>query len=277
MLFQLSSVIVQHKNGKVFDLDALGYHVKTFAPWGSDWTQSTTSINKYLLLDTSRKVQAKTATLELNTMAHDVMGLQLRFLDLTKVFNGEYDFWIYFADIPHIRWEATVNGAPTFNLIGNSGFGSASIPLYFPKGFAETTHSTGELPANVPANQYPLGLFGLGTHFPNDGENPAYSAMSPSSMRIFNPGSIALRAKGLHGKIIAEDGSNFHIKNLTNGTSFTYKKGFGTLKLDGYICMVDDNFDFVNTDHGHIDIERGWNDFSISGASKVTFDLHFYY
>ena len=113
----MSSVIVEHKNGKKFDLDALGYHVKTFEPWGSDWTQSSTSINKYLLLDTSRKVQAKTATLELNTMASDVTGLQLKFMDLTRVFNGEYNFYIYFAEIPHIRWEATVSGSPTFTMV----------------------------------------------------------------------------------------------------------------------------------------------------------------
>ena len=275
--FLLSSVIVEHKNGKKFDLDALGYHVKTFEPWGSDWTQSSTSINKYLLLDTSRKVQAKTATLELNTMASDVTGLQLKFMDLTRVFNGEYNFYIYFAEIPHIRWEATVNGAPTFTMSGNSGFGSASIPLYFPKGFAETTHSTGEIGSNIPANQYPLGFFGIGTHFEHNGENPIYSIANADTIKIFNPGNIALRAKGLHGKIYAEDGSNFIIKNNTNHTKFTYNRSFGRLELDGYICTVDGNFDYKNTDHGHIDIERGWNSFNVYGASRVSFDLRFYY
>lgn len=285
VLYQLTSVIIKHKNGKVFDLDKLGYHVKTFEPWGIDWNQSTTAINRYLQIQTSSKIQPKSMTLELNTMASDMTGLQLRFLDLTKIFNGEYSFWIYFADIPYIRWEVTVNNAPTFTAIGNAGFGSASIPLYCPKGVAETTHSTAEItPTGTLATQYSVGLFGLGTHFEHGGKRvPYYSGTNAYQIPIFNPGSIALRAKGLHGKILisAQKGicSHVTITNNTNGTSFSYKKTFSQLTLDGYHCNVDGKLDFTNTDHGYIDIERLWNDFTIDCDSTFTvkFDLNFYY
>lgn len=273
----MSSVIIKHKNGKTFDLDALGYRVQMVSPFGSNWTQSVTQLNRYINIASQPKVQPKTFTITIAMNCSDITGLQLKYEALSMIFNGEYYFWLYLSDIPHLRWEVTVSGEPQYTPLGTTGYGTATITLYCAKGFAETTHSTGELLINEPANGYEPGLWGIGTHFENGGVNPIYSAFDQSSMQILNPGTIALRAKGLHGKIIAEEGSNFTITNNTNNTSFTYKKGFMKLELDGYLCMVDGHFDYVNTDHGHIDIERGWNDFSVSGATKVTFDLHFYY
>ena len=273
----MSSVIIQHINGKKFDLDALGYRVQMVSPFGSNWTQAVTQLNRYVNVVSQPKAQPKTFTITLAMNCQDITGLQLKYEALSMIFNGEYYFWMYLADIPHIRWEVTVSGEPQYTPVGTTGYGTASITLYCAKGFAETTHSTAEIPVGEGANSYSLGLFGIGTHFPNGGENPVYSANNPSSMSIFNPGTIALRAKGLHGKIIAYYGSSFTITNESNHTSFTYKKPYGTLILDGYMPINGNQLDYVNSDHGHIDIERGWNQFYISGASKVVFDLHFYY
>ena len=44
----MSSVIIQHINGKKFDLDALGYRVQMVSPFGSNWTQAVTQLNRYV-------------------------------------------------------------------------------------------------------------------------------------------------------------------------------------------------------------------------------------
>lgn len=273
----MSSVIIEHFNHKKFDLDALGYRVQMVSPFGSNWTQSVTQLNRYINIVQQPKVQPKTFQLTIAINCSDITGLQLKYEALSMIFNGEYYFWLYLSKIPHLRWEVTVSGEPQYTPVGTTGYGTATITLYCAKGFAETTHSTGEIPTGQGANSYDLGLFGIGTHFELDGSNPTYSALNPSQLDIYNAGTIALRAKGLHGKIIAENGSHLKITNMINDTSFEYKKSYKKLILDGYMCMVDKKFDFANTNFGHIDIERGWNAFEISGAGKITFDLHFYY
>lgn len=273
----MSSVIVQHKNGKKFDLDKLGYRVQMISPFGSNWTQSVLQLNRYTNIVQQPKAQPKTFTITLAMNCTDITGLQLKYEALSMIFNGEYYFYIYLANIPHIRWEVSVSGEPQYTPVGTTGYGTASITLYCAKGFAETTHSTGELGYEIPANQYPLGLFGIGTHFENGGENPVYAVENDTSINIFNPGTIALRAKGLHGIIKCQDGSNLIIENNTNKTRFEYNGSFGVLELDGYMCMVDGKLDYKNTNHGHIDIERGWNSFNVYGATFVSFDLRFYY
>ena len=49
--------------------------------------------------------------------------------------------------------------------------------------------------------------------FENGGENPVYAVENDASINIFNPGTIALRAKGLHGIIKCQDGANLIIEN----------------------------------------------------------------
>lgn len=273
----VSSVIIQHFNGKKFDLDKLGYRVQMVSPFGSNWTQAVTQLNRYVNIVQQPKAQPKTFTLTLAMNCQDITGLQLKYEALSMIFNGEYYFWLYLADIPHIRWEVTVSGEPQYTPQGTTGYGTASITLYCAKGFAETTHSTADIPTDQGANSYDLGLFGIGTHFPHSGINPVYSSSSPHVMQIYNAGTIALRAKGLHGKIICYNGDGLSIDNNANGTSFHYRKPYSKLVLDGYSCFADGQFDFVNSDKGHIDLERGWNQIITSGPSKVTFDLHFYY
>lgn len=277
----MSSVIVEHKNGKVFDLDKLGYRVKTFEPWGINWTNTTVALNKYVILNTDTKLQPKSMNLELNVMAHDMTGLQIRFLDLTRVFSGDYDYWIYFAEIPYIRWEVKLDGEIDFKTVGNAGFGQVTVPLKCLKGVGETTHSTADIPEGDGATDYGVGIYGIGTHFQHSGDVPMYIYSGTRSFKIYNPGNIPLRGDGLHGKVIVEaSGANsITITNKTNDSKFSYKKSFSKLVLDGYLPYVDGKVDFTNSNHGCINLDRYWNKISVScsGDFTILFDLHFYY
>lgn len=277
----MSSVIVKHMNGKTFDLDKLGYRVKTFEPWGINWTNTTVALNKYMVLNTDSKIQPKSMNLELNVMAHDMTGLQLRFLDLTKVFSGDFDFWIYFAEIPYIRWQVKVDGEIDFKAVGNAGFGNVTVPLKCMKGVAESTRSTGETFTDDFATDYMYGLFGIGTHFELGGDPPQYNFRNAIEFKIYNAGSIPQKADGLHGKIVVEtDGADgITIRNNTNKCEFSYSKPFKKLVLDGYLPYVDGKIDFANSNHGCIDLDRYWNKIAISCHANFTvmFDMHFYY
>ena len=272
----MSSVIVQHQNGRVFDLDKLGYHVQSdFAPFGTNWTHTTTWIGKYKNYESNAQLGDKTININFVFVCHDMTEYQLKCLDLTKCLSGAFYYWIYLADVPNIRWWVTCEGQPTFTPVGNSGYGTASFTLKCPKGLGESTHHTGELHSQ-PANLYDNGFFGLGNHFPHDGEAPRYQ-FSEGSFRVFNPGSINLTCAGLHGKIIFSGGGPVTMTNSTTQQTFSYKQSFGTLILDGYLPFADGKLDYKNSNHSGIDLKRGWNEISVSGCSSVEFDETFYY
>ncbi len=86
----VSSVIIQHFNGKKFDLDELGYRVQMISPFGSNWTQAVTQLNRYVNIVQQPKVQPKTFTLTLAMNCQDITGLQLKYEALSMIFNGEY-------------------------------------------------------------------------------------------------------------------------------------------------------------------------------------------
>lgn len=281
-----SAVYVEHKDKTKFALDDLGYHVNyDFSPWSSDWSPSVQSLGKYVSINTDSKVQPKSFTITFNIRARNNTEFELTVLDLTRIFNGDELFYVYFGNIPYIRWECTVSGAFSITHEGNAGFGTVQITLYCPKGFAESSASTGDInylstTGSETVTNFSVEAFGLGMHWENGGDPPQYTFNGEKSFKVYNPGNIPLRWDGLYGRIIinSSSGKGITVTNKTNKKVFKYNKGFKRLVLKGIFPYADGQFAYQNSNHGSIDLERGWNEISVTGDyDNMIFDERFYY
>ncbi|MBC1406107.1 phage tail family protein, partial [Listeria welshimeri] len=147
------------------------------------------------------------------------------------------------------------------------------------KGFSESLYTS-----TVPF-EYSEEAWGIGLNLP-EGDNLQYvfsdeaifNIYNPSDMRInprFHPLSIALTCDSVTGQ-------NVRIYNRTNGTLFELKKTIkkaDVLLLDGVYPYLNDARCGIDTNHGLITLERGWNRVQIINATNTTiaFDFPFYY
>lgn len=105
-----------------------------------------------------------------------------------------------------------------------------------------------------------------------------FNVYNPSDMRInprFHPLSIALTCDSVTGQ-------NVRIYNRTNGTLFELRKPIkkaDVLLLDGVYPYLNDERCGIDTNHGLITLETGWNRVQIINATNTTiaFDFPFYY
>lgn len=147
------------------------------------------------------------------------------------------------------------------------------------KGFSESLATS-----TVPL-EYNEEVWGIGLNLP-DGEDlqyvfsdePIFNLYNPSDMRInprFHPLSIALTCD-------SKPGQNVRIYNRTNGTLFELQKQVkksDILLIDGVYPYLNDKRCGIDTNHGLITLERGWNRVQVVNAENITvaFDFPFYY
>ncbi|MHC5319537.1 phage tail domain-containing protein [Listeria kieliensis] len=147
------------------------------------------------------------------------------------------------------------------------------------KGVSESLYTS------TTAFTYEEEAWGVGLNIP-EGEDIQYvfegeaifNVYNPSDMRInprFHPLSIALTCDSVTGQ-------NVRIYNRTNGTLFELKKPIkkaDVLLLDGVYPYLNDARCGIDTNHGLITLERGWNRVQIINATNTTiaFDFPFYY
>lgn len=132
---------------------------------------------------------------------------------------------------------------------------------------------------------YDEAAWGVGLNLP-EGEDlqyvfsnePIFNVYNPSDMRLnprFHPLSIALTCDSVQGE-------NIRIYNRTNGTLFELKKQIkkkDVLLIDGVYPYLNDVRCGIDTNHGLITLERGWNRVQIINATNTTiaFDTPFFY
>lgn len=274
--YQLSSIFVERKDGTIYDLDSLGFKVLAFDPPSTNWVHSYQQQGRYgtTLIDT--KADALTIPLSLVITASDVYDLELQRLELKKIFDSSETFYVYTERMPHLRWEVV---ADSFQFPQTSNFwrATASINLVCPSGFAESRATTLDILS------YDADKWGLGMNIPH-GINLRYTFKNERSFRVYNASNIDLLADDKPVQIIFKGNvaNKLTITNKTTGQAFEFSRSLdtgNTLILDGLIPIEDDMQMYYASNHGYIDLKKGWNEFEISGATDftVSFNTRFYY
>lgn len=153
-----------------------------------------------------------------------------------------------------------------------------TIPLDNPSGMAYSLVNSDEFSDSSEIDNWSYGMniptdIPLIYHFTNN----SFSVYNPSDKRInpyLNGDKLTISIKF--------NGSHFNLKNHTNGTNWSYNKasnGNDTILLNGVNSSLNNQPCSKDTNFGHIELDQGWNDFTVDGAVSldVTFSFPFVY
>ena len=149
-----------------------------------------------------------------------------------------------------------------------------AIPFDNPTGFRYSLAPSDQLDSTTDG-------LGFGMNLP-DTDTPY--TFTTSNFNVYNPSDIAIDPYINHHllKITVQGTGSFTLTNTTNGTSIqvTHSLVTGdTFVLDGVRSYLNGNADGLETDFGHIQLEKGNNEIAITGLSNpnITFSFPFIY
>lgn len=154
-----------------------------------------------------------------------------------------------------------------------------TIPLDNPSGLAYSICNSDEF-----NNLEKYGNWSYGMNIPNN-YPLQYHFSNTNNFTVYNPSDIDINPYLQNDKLSIQvkfSGNNITIKNNTNGSNWTYKKsgnGSDVLLINGVNSSLNGTPCSKDTNYGHIQLDKGINDFAISGAnsSDITFSFPFVY
>lgn len=277
MQYRLSSIFVKRLDGTEYDLDKLGFRVITFEPPGVNYAHTYVQQSKVGQVLTDVVIDKMTIPLTLMIQAEDTIDLELKRLDLKRIFNSDEPFYVYTNRIPYLRWKCVVDGVISYPQIENFWQATATINLSCPLGLAETVATTADSDFS-----YESGEWGLGLNIPH-GMKLKY-VFNSSPCRVYNASNVDLKADELPVEITF-NGNVKDALTITNNTTNQVFKLTGsyskqdTIVIDGIVPTVNGTEQYSKANHAYLDFIKGWNDITVDGATDYTikFNTRFYY
>lgn len=277
MQYRLSSIFVKRLDGTEYDLDKLGFRVITFEPPGVNYAHTYVQQSKVGQVLTDVVIDKMTIPLTLMIQAEDTIDLELKRLDLKRIFNSDEPFYVYTNRIPYLRWKCVVDGVISYPQIENFWQATATINLSCPLGLAETVATTADSDFS-----YESGKWGLGLNIPH-GMKLKY-VFNSSPCRVYNASNVDLKADELPVEITF-NGNVKDALTITNNTTNQVFKLTGsyskqdTIVIDGIVPTVNGTEQYSKANHAYLDFIKGWNDITVDGATDYTikFNTRFYY
>ncbi|KRL91846.1 phage tail domain-containing protein [Limosilactobacillus equigenerosi] len=274
----MTEIIIQKNSGKTYNLNELGFKVTKFDIPLNNNNFTYQQIANYSASLQAVQNQQQALILAFNVIAKDKYDYQLQLLKLREIFGTVEPLYVINSDIPYLRWKAYPESV-TPSREGNFWRASnVEVNLDVPDGYAETTESTGS--ANF---KFEDGKWGFGENIPS-GVKPHYHFVNQNKMDVWNLGLIPLRSDERPVLITFKGSVGKELKITNNTTKQSIKitkeiKSGDTLKITGFVPILNDTEIYEASDHGYLDFVPGKNEIVIEGAgsSDITFDTHFYY
>lgn len=271
----MSSIMIKHLDGTIYDLDALGFRVVSYNPPTASVTYTYQQIGNYGTKLTGAQTAQLVIPLTVVITARDMNDYRLQLIELHKIFYTDEYFYVYDSNISYLRYKVRAEQiAPTQN--GNFWQSSnVTINLDCPSGYAESTYTSLEM-----ANDN--SLMGFGINLPTGQKFQAQ--FSTSDFVFSNIGLIPLQAdeRPVTMTFNGSVASALTITNKTTNQSLNISKSLSasdTLTITGFMPAVNGTPIYGDSDHGYIDFVRGDNQIHIDGSTSFTisFDTRFYY
>lgn len=271
-------IIIQRRDGTVYDLESEGIRVITFDPPSPNVQHTYTQTGDFGADLTATQVQQTTIPLTFDVIARDNYDYELQRLKVLRIFSSTEPFYVINMRIPFLRWKVV---ADTFSYPRSSNFWKAksvTVNLVCYEGYAESTATTQD------PFTFAGGTYGIGMGIPFD--TPKYSFTNQTKFKFYNPSIIPLLANERPVTISFRGNApnGITIRNKTTNQSFTYKHALtkaSEFELVGLIPIVDGLQRFGNTysDRSFVDYAQGYNEMEIVGSTDFTisFNTRFYY
>ena len=273
-----SSIIVQRLDGTIYDLGKMGFRVISFDPPSPNWQHTFQQVGKYGADLVNSEVQQTTIPIVLDGIATDNWDLELQRLSLRNIFTSDEPFYVISMRTPYLRYKVVADTFSINQLNSYHKLKSVTINLLCADGYAESTATT------LTPFTYEAESWGIGMNLPN-GIDLNY-VFSVPSFKVYNASIIPLTAEERPVSIIFKGvaPNGVKITNNTTGQSINVYKALtanDTLIWKGLVPVLNGSQIYGNglSDHGYLDLAKGWNDIVVSGATNFTisFETRFYY
>lgn len=271
----MSSIMIEHLDSRIFDLDALGFRVVSYNPPTASVTYTYQQIGNYGTTLTGAQTAQLVIPLTVVITARDMNDYRLQLVELHKIFYTDEYFYVYDSNIPYLRYKVRAEQiAPTQN--GNFWqSNNVTINLDCPSGYAETINTSLELSDDP-------NLVGFGLNYIMDRKFTA--RFNSTDFTFTNIGLIPLQADerpvtiSFNGSVA----STLTITNKTTNQSLSINHQLSpsdNLVIVGFMPTVNGTTIYGDSDHSYLDFARGDNQIHIDGATSFTinFDTKFYY
>ena len=271
-------ILIQRRDGTVYDLGAEGILVVSFDPPTPNYQHTYSQIGDFGADLVATQVQQTSIPLVFDVFARDNYDYELQRLKVLKIFSSVEPFYVINSRAPFMRWKVVADGF-SYPRLGNYWKAkSVSVNLVCYEGYAESTATT--------LNPFTFndGSYGIGMTIPF--ETPFYKFINKNKFKFYNASVIPLLANERPVTINFKGNSlnGMTIINHTTEQSFTYKKALTTnddFKLIGLVPVVNGIQRLGNdySSRSFLDFAQGYNDIEIVGASNFTisFETRFYY
>lgn len=271
----MASIMIKHLDGKVFDLDALGFRVVSYNPPTASVTYTYQQIGNYGTTLTGAQTAQLVIPLVVVIKARDMNDYRMQLIKLHSIFYTDEYFYVYDSKMPYLRYKVRAEQiAPTQD--GNFWqSNNVTINLDCPSGYAESTYMSLEMAKDH-------SLMGFGVNLPIEQEFKAQ--FNTPDFTFTNIGLIPLQADERPVTITFNGSvaSALTITNKTTNQSLKISKILSAsdmLTITGFMPAVNGAPIYGDSDHGYLDFARGDNDIHIDGSTSFTisFNTRFYY
>ncbi|ANK59809.1 phage tail domain-containing protein [Loigolactobacillus backii] len=224
----------------------------------------------------STRYETRAMTLHYAAKTVDILDTDLVADELQRFYSSRKPYWLVIGGKlgkPFERW--LVKAGQVKVIEADDVWTLVDVPLTNLSGYAQSVVDSVEFMTNP--NMY--GGFGL-----NLSQQQCSYTVTSSLFQIYNPSDIAVDPlQQHHDMTITITGSGAPtITNKTNNTKFTFTKSLSssdTLKIIKVNPYLNNAQDGVDSDHGWIQLEPGWNAIQIDGMSnlKAIFDFAWYF
>lgn len=274
--------IIQRHNGETINLDEAGIRTRDFIISSPNPVNVFEPIQGAMgVVDYGTTIGPREIRVYFRATSYDIDDFSLLRDEIFHIFRNEESFYLIEHREPGKRWLVKVQDP--YSIPQRNIFGNFEISFIGLKGVAESIGTTQIIQQNgINANDE---LWGYGMGLIADDDSLRYTHGS-RTFRIYNAGNVPVHPfeQDLKIKILNAFSSTsfFELKNLTNGSFFRLNEGLANdkeLVIDGPKVEIDGLNALDDTEHEFIELNPGWNEFEINGATtaRTEFDFRFYY
>ena len=268
------SISIEKLDGTRYDLASFGLVPLTFtvdSPIPRHYKEDVEGRDGHIDLGTTFEGRTMRCTFMLKAV--DKFDYVLLRDEVFRLFNARQHFFIIDKYEPRKRWFVKTAEMFTPERV-NIRTGRLEIEFISSSAYAESYGTTLD-PFTFTAEKWQVGQGVIS-------EDLVY-AHNTTSFRIYNGSDIPINPREIPLKIKFQGAStNLRIRNNTTGDEWAFTGTSGaneTIVLDGVRSLKNGLTIFGQTNRKLITLERGWNDFTITGASGsflISFDFRFY-
>lgn len=265
---------VIRQNGEEYDLSELGILTNSFiidAPITKHYRDVIGGRDGFV--DNGTTYDGRTMRARCTMIANDFLDYDLLRNEIFKLFDSKESFYIVRDSEPGKRWLVKYDGTYSMARLTDV-LGEFEIPFISPSAYAESIGTT------LDPKTFGVGLWQVGQGLIADETMYTHTT---NSFSIYNVGDVEINPRFIPLAIIYQGASeNLKLRNETNGTEWQYTGttvSTDTITLDGIRSLKNGVSIFGDTNRKLITLEKGRNDFTLTGASgsfSISFDFRFY-